>query len=333
MKILVTGGAGYIGSHVVRSLSRAGHEVWAYDNLSVGHAEAAPPGRLIVGDLLERQRLQAVFHSHKIEAVIHLASFALVGESMASPAKYYQNNIAGSLSLLDAMQACGVSRLVFSSTTATYGIPEQLPIRETQQQCPINPYGFTKMVVEQALEDYARAYGLDYVALRFFNAAGATAEGDLGEDHDPETHLIPLVLKVALGQLPHISIFGDDYPTPDGTCVRDYVHVEDLASAHLQAVERLRPGTRWRLNLGIGQGFSIWEIIEACRQITGHRIPAQVGTRRGGDPPALVADASLAGQLLHWKPQTINIYDIIESAWRWHQTHPFGYERRAKLAA
>lgn len=333
MKILVTGGAGYIGSHVIRCLAGAGHDVWAYDNLSVGHAAAVPAGRLIVGDLLDQQHLQLALLSHKIEAVIHLAGSALVGESIALPAKYYQNNVVGSLSLLDAMQACGVSRLVFSSTTATYGTPEQLPIRETQLQHPINPYGFTKMVVEQALEDYARAHGLDYMALRFFNAAGASLNGDLGEDHDPETHLIPLVLKVALGQLPHISIFGDDYPTPDGTCVRDYVHVEDLASAHLSAVERLRPGIRWRLNVGIGQGFSIWEIIEACRQITGHRIPAQVGTRRAGDPPALVADASLATQLLQWKPQMINIYDIIETAWRWHRAHPYGYERRAKLAA
>ncbi len=326
MNVLVTGGAGYIGSHVTRRLVNAGHDVWVYDNLSVGHAQAAPAGRLIVGDLLDRSKLESVLRSNCVDAVVHLAAYALVGESVVDPAKYYQNNVVGSLTLLEAMRASGVSRLVFSSTTATYGVPDQLPIRESQPQRPINPYGFTKLVVEQALADYAQAYGFAYAALRYFNAAGAAFEGDLGEDHSPETHLIPLVLKVALGQLPAIVVFGDDYPTPDGTCVRDYIHVEDLAEAHIRALERLGPGTKWELNLGIGRGFSVAEVIQACRRITGHAIPTKVGARRSGDPPALVADASLARQTLEWQPRVTDIGEIVETAWQWHQSHPFGYE-------
>jgi UDP-glucose 4-epimerase len=238
---------------------------------------------------------------------------------------YYQNNVAASLVLLEAMRRAGVWRLVFSSTTATYGAPEKMPISESTPQRPINPYGFTKLVIEQALADYACAYGLGYAALRYFNAAGASPAGDLGEDHDPESHLIPIALQVALGQRPKITIFGDDYPTPDGTCVRDYIHVDDLASAHLAALERLEPGQGLKLNLGIGRGFSVKEVIDACRKISGHAIPTEIGPRRAGDPPELIADSRLAQKTLGWRPQYAEIEPIVETAWRWHRSHPHGY--------
>ena len=238
MRVLVTGGAGYIGSHAVRHLTRAGHDVWVYDNLTRGHRSAVPSGRLIEGQLADQPRLVAALSEHRVEAVLHFAALAYVGESVESPANYYQNNIGGSLSLLDAMREAGVARIVFSSTTATYGVPQRVPIAEDTPQQPINPYGFSKLAVERALADYAAAYGLAYAALRYFNAAGASADGDLGEDHEPETHLIPIVLQVALGQREHVTVFGDDYPTPDGTCIRDYVHVDDLASAHALALEQ-----------------------------------------------------------------------------------------------
>jgi UDP-glucose 4-epimerase len=328
MKILVTGGAGYVGSHAVRCLARAGHDVWVYDNLVFGHRAAVPPGRLIEGDLLERNKLETALVEHSIDAVMHFAAFAYVGESVTDPGKYYQNNVAGTLSLLEAMRRVGVSRIVFSSTCATYGEPDDVPIRETQAQRPINPYGFTKLVIEHALADYARAYGWGYAALRYFNAAGASEEGDLGEDHDPETHLIPLVLQVALGQREEVAIFGDRHPTPDGTCIRDYIHVDDLATAHLAALERLDSGTELKLNLGTGCGTSVREVIEACRLVTGHPIPARVAPPRAGDPPALVADASLARRLLEWTPRFTSIIPIVETAWRWHRTHPHGYADR-----
>jgi UDP-glucose 4-epimerase len=232
MKILVTGGAGYVGSHAARWLERAGHEVWAYDNLSEGNREAVRAERLIVGDLMDREDLIAILRDKQIDAVMHFAAFAYVGESVQKPARYYQNNVVGTLSLMEAMRAAGISRIVFSSTCATYGVPDAVPITENEKQAPINPYGFTKLVIERALDDYAAAYGWSYAALRYFNAAGAAADGDIGEDHDPETHLIPLILQTALGQRPEVLIFGDDYPTADGTCIRDYIHVEDLASAH-----------------------------------------------------------------------------------------------------
>ncbi len=235
MRILVTGGAGYIGSHAARLLDRAGNEVWVYDNLSLGHRGACLPGRLIEGELLDSARLVEVLSSKRIEAVMHFAAFAQVGESVTDPAKYYQNNVVASLSLLESMRAAQVKRIVFSSTTATYGVPDRVPITEDERQQPINPYGFCKLVIEHALADYAHAYGFAYAALRYFNAAGASPDGDLGEDHDPETHLIPVVLSVALGQRPEILIFGDDYPTPDGTCIRDYIHVDDLGAAHVKA--------------------------------------------------------------------------------------------------
>ncbi len=292
MRILVTGGAGYVGSHAVRLLMAAGHDVWIYDNLSQGHRGACPTGRLIEGELLDRELLIEILRSRRIEAVMHFAAFALVGESVADPSKYYQNNVVASLCLLEAMRAVDVRRMVFSSTTATYGVPELVPITEDEKQEPINPYGFCKLVIEHALADYAHAYGFGYAALRYFNAAGATPAGDLGEDHDPESHLIPIVLDVALGLRPEITVFGDDYPTPDGTCIRDYIHVDDLGAAHVLALDRLEPGTGLQLNLGTGRGHSVREVIDACRRISGRPIPERIGARRPGDPPELVADSN-----------------------------------------
>lgn len=328
MNILVVGGAGYVGSHAVRHLSRAGHDVWIYDNLSQGHRAAVPAGRLIVGELHDGPGLAHALREHAIEAVMHFAAHALVGESMSDPAKYYHNNVVGTLSLLDAMRETGVWRIVFSSTTATYGVPSRIPISEDEPQRPINPYGFTKLVIEEALADYARAYGLGYAALRYFNAAGASPEGDLGEDHDPETRLIPLVLKTALGQRAEITIFGDDYPTPDGTCVRDYIHVDDLATAHELALSKLAPGIGLELNLGTGRGQSVREVIDACRIVTGREIPVKKGPRRPGDPPELVADPTRARRELHWEPRYLEIEAIVETAWRWHRSHPRGYDDR-----
>ncbi len=325
MNILVTGGAGYVGSHAARWLLRAGHEIWVYDNLSRGHREAVVPDRLIEGELADTAKLAGAMVDKQIDAVMHFAAFALVGESVADPALYYRNNVLGSLSLLDAMRASDVRRIVFSSTTATYGEPEKMPIREDFPQKPINPYGFSKLVVEHALADYAAAYGLGYAALRYFNAAGASPDGDLGEDHEPESHLIPIVLQVALGQREKITIFGEDYPTPDGTCIRDYVHVDDLAAAHLAALDRLQDGVGMKLNLGTGRGTSVREVIEACRRVTGHAIPVAIGERRPGDPPELVADASLARETLGWTPKYGEIGPIVETAWRWHRDHPRGY--------
>ncbi len=327
MKVLVTGGAGYIGSHAARQLSAAGHDVWVYDNLSLGHRAAVAPGRLIEGDLMDRPRLIESLSDKRIEAVMHFAAFASVNESVVDPAKYYQNNVVASLNLLEAMRAAEVSRIVFSSTTATYGVPERVPITEDEPQRPINPYGFSKLVVEQALADYAVAYGLGYAALRYFNACGASPAGDLGEDHTPETHLVPIVLQVALGKREHITIFGEDYPTPDGTCVRDYIHVDDLGVAHLLALEKLQPGQGLRLNLGTGRGHSVREVIEACRRVTGHAIPTQSGPRRAGDPPELVADSRLAQRTLGWQPKYMDLEAIVRTAWQWHSAHPQGYER------
>jgi UDP-glucose 4-epimerase len=325
MNVLVTGGAGYIGSHAVRLLMRAGHEVWVWDNLSRGHRGAVPPGRLIVGELVDRAGLEQAMRAHRIDAVMHFAAFALVGESVADPAVYYANNIVSTLALLDAMRSAGVQRIVFSSTTATYGVPQRIPITESEPRLPINPYGFTKLVIEHALEDYGQAYGLAFAALRYFNAAGAAPEGDLGEDHHPESHLIPIVLQVALGQRSHVTIFGDDYPTPDGTCIRDYIHVNDLGDAHLTALEQLGSGSQMQLNLGTGRGYSVREVIDACRRVTGHPIPAEMGARRAGDPPALVADSSRAQTTLHWTPQYTDIEEIVRTAWKWHHAHPEGY--------
>ena len=326
MNILVVGGAGYIGSHMLRHLTQNGISAWALDNLSTGFSASVPEGKLIVGDMNNSALVESVLGDHKIDAVMHFAACALVGESVIEPAKYYQNNIANTLSLLDSMRRTGVNRIVFSSTCATYGIPESVPISESTPQLPVNPYGFTKLVIERALADYAAAYDLGYAALRYFNAAGASPTGGIGEDHRPESHLIPIVLQTALGQREHISIFGDDWPTPDGTCVRDYIHVDDLASAHLAAVQRITAGQGIRVNLGTGNGFSVRQIIDACREVTGQDIPTVVGPRRAGDPPELVADASQAKEVLGWEPKYRQPKEIIETAWAWHQANPKGYE-------
>jgi len=325
MNILVTGGAGYVGSHAARLLDRAGHDVWVYDNLSRGHREAVLPGKLIEGSLSERAKLEAVLSEKKIDAVMHFAAFALVGESVSDPAMYFQNNVVCSLNLFDAMRTVGVTKIIFSSTAATYGQPDVESITEETPQQPVNPYGFTKLVIEQALEAYAGAYGFAYAALRYFNAAGASPDGDLGEDHDPESHLIPIVLQVALGQREKITIFGDDYPTPDGTCIRDYVHIDDLGRAHIAALDHLRAGEGLKLNLGTGRGASVKEVVEACRRVTGHAIPVELGKRRAGDPAELVADSTRARQTLSWEPEYPTIEPIVETAWRWHQSHPKGY--------
>ena len=333
MNILVTGGAGYVGSHAARRLDRTGHQVWVYDNLSAGHREASLPGRLIEGHLHNRDLLADVLRSHQIEAVMHFAALALVGESVSDPARYHENNVVGSHHLLEAMRSAGVGRIIFSSTTATYGQPQRVPITEDESQQPINPYGFTKLVVERMLADYARAYGFGYAALRYFNAAGASPDGDLGEDHDPESHLIPIVLQVALGQREQVTIFGDDYPTPDGTCIRDYVHVDDLATAHLKSLEQLRPGRGVGLNLGTGRGHSVREVIDACRRVSDRHIEAVIGPRRPGDPPQLVADSRLAQGQLGWTPRYTTIESIVETAWNWHASHPHGYRGETVAAS
>ncbi|WP_436714718.1 UDP-glucose 4-epimerase GalE [Roseiconus lacunae] len=325
MNLLIVGGAGYIGSHAVRLLLDAGHTVTVYDNLSRGHRQAVPDGMLVEGELSDRNTLVGVLKEKNIDAVMHFAAFALVNESVNDPALYYRNNVIAAVDLLDAMREANVKKIVFSSTTATYGEPEVIPIAETTLQQPINPYGFTKLVFEQALADYAAAYGFGYAALRYFNAAGARPDGTIGEDHDPETHLIPIVLQVALGQRKHITVFGDDYATPDGTCIRDYIHVDDIGAAHLAALERLEPGKGICVNLGTGRGTSVREIIDACRDVTGHAIPEVMGERRAGDPPELVADASLAKKWLDWTPKYTDVRQIVETAWRWHQNHPNGY--------
>ncbi len=325
MNVLVVGGAGYIGSHAVRLLLGAGHQVVVYDNLSRGHREAVPAGMLVQGEVADRAKLTSTLREKKIEAVMHFAAFALVNESVNDPSLYYRNNVIAALELLDAMKEADVRKIVFSSTTATYGEPDVIPIPETTPQKPINPYGFTKLVIEQALADYAAAYGFAYAALRYFNAAGAKPDGSIGEDHTPESHLIPIVLQVALGQRDKITVYGDDYPTADGTCIRDYIHVDDLGDAHLRALERLQPGKGLCVNLGTGRGTSVREIIEACREVTGHAIPEVMGERRAGDPPELIADARLARQLLDWTPQYTDVRGIVESAWKWHSTHPRGY--------
>lgn len=325
MNVMVVGGAGYIGSHAVRLLLEAGHKVRVYDNLSRGHRAAVPEGMLVEGELADRTLVADTLRENNIDAVMHFAAFALVNESVNDPSLYYQNNVIAALELLEAMRETNVRKIVFSSTTATYGEPDTIPIPETTLQQPINPYGFTKLVIEQALADYAAAYGFAYAALRYFNAAGARPDGSIGEDHDPESHLIPIVLQVALGQRDKITVFGDDYPTPDGTCIRDYIHIDDLGDAHLRALDKLQPGKGLCVNLGTGKGTSVREIIEACREVTGHPIPEVMGERRAGDPPELIADARLAEELLGWKPQYMDVKSIVETAWNWHQSHPNGY--------
>jgi UDP-glucose-4-epimerase GalE len=325
MRILVTGGAGYIGSHAVRLFLARGHDVWVYDNLSLGHRKAVPADRLLVGDLNEVPRLDHALVLHRIEAVVHFAAFTYVGESVREPGRYYQNNLVNTLNLLECMRRNSVVRFVFSSTAATYGVPERVPITEDEPQRPINPYGAGKLAVERALADYAAAYGWGYAALRYFNAAGASSDAAIGEDHDPETHLIPIVLQAVLGRRPHVEVFGTDYPTPDGTCIRDYIHVDDLAEAHLLALEALAPGKGLCYNLGIGRGYSVREVIRTAEAVTGKPVPVKEGPRRPGDPPVLVASSEKVQRDLGWRPRYPELRPIVETAWNWHRSHPRGY--------
>lgn len=326
MRVLVTGGAGYIGSHTVRLLVAGGHDVTVLDSLVYGHRAAVPEGRLTVGDLGDPAVLDQVLPG--ADAVVHFAAFAYVGESVRDPAKYYANNLVGSLALLDGCRRHGVQKFVFSSTCATYGVPDRVPITEDQTQAPVNPYGNTKLAFERALADYAGAYPFGYCALRYFNASGASPDGGIGEDHDPETHLIPLVFEAATGKRPHVEVFGTDYPTPDGTCVRDYIHVDDLAAAHILALDKLGPGVGLRYNVGTGRGYSVREVIRTAEAVTGLTVPVREGPRRPGDPPELVADAGKIRRELGWSPKYAELRPILETAWRWHQSHPNGYADR-----
>jgi UDP-arabinose 4-epimerase len=324
MRVLVPGGAGYIGSHTCKALAHAGHTPVVYDNLHTGHEWAVKWGPFERGDLNDSAALAAVLRKHKPQAVINFAALAYIGESNIEPTRYYRNNVAGLITLLETMRAHDVGTMVFSSSCATYGVPDKVPIVETVRQEPINPYGRSKLMGELILRDACAAHGLGAVALRYFNAAGADPDGELGEEHDPETHLIPLVLQAARGKRPHISVFGSDYPTPDGTCIRDYIHVTDLASAHVAALTACAPGKFAAYNLGTGAGSSINEVVGLARQITRQAIVAKIEGRRPGDPPVLVADASLALKALNWRATHSGLDEIVDTAWRWMN------ERRAQ---
>jgi UDP-arabinose 4-epimerase len=326
---LVTGGAGYIGSHTCKMLAAAGHVPVVFDNLHTGHDWAAKWGPLEKGDINDAPALAAVLKRHRPEAVINFAALAYVGESNREPVRYYRTNVGGLLTLIETMHAHGVAKMVFSSSCATYGVPEKLPIVEGTRQDPINPYGRSKLMGEQVLRDACAAEGLAAVALRYFNAAGADPDGETGEEHEPETHLIPLVLQAAHGERPHIGVFGTDYPTPDGTCIRDYVHVTDLATAHVAAIGACRDGTFAAYNLGAGRGSSINEVIAKAREITQRRIVVKAEARRPGDPPVLVADAGLAQSALSWQPRHSDLDTMIETAWRWMTEHRSRAMRRA----
>ncbi|TFD96986.1 UDP-glucose 4-epimerase GalE [Jeotgalibacillus sp. R-1-5s-1] len=327
MAILVTGGAGYIGSHAVLALQRLNKEVVVVDSLQTGHQKSLQNGvPFYQGDLKDAAFLDQVFTAHNIESVIHFAANSLVGESMENPFKYFDNNVGGTLSLLTAMNKYDVKKIVFSSTAAVYGEPESVPIKETDRTEPTNPYGESKLAVEKMLKWADQAYGLKYAVLRYFNVAGADHEGLVGEDHHPETHLIPIILQVALGKRDEIKIFGDDYKTEDGTCIRDYIHVSDLVDAHLLALEKIgETGESNTYNLGNGSGFSVKEVIEAARAVTGHPIPALVEARRAGDPAVLIASSEKAQTQLGWKPAYTDMEKIIETAWNWFQKHQDGY--------
>lgn len=321
--ILVTGGAGYIGSHAVLALKRAGYEVIVLDNLVYGHrdiVEQVLQVELIVGDINDRLLLDKLFSERQIDAVMHFSAYAYVGESVTDPAKYYRNNVIGTVTLLEAMIAASIKKFVFSSTCATYGVPHTVPITEDHSQNPINPYGATKLMVERILQDFAPAYDLKSVSFRYFNAAGADPTGILGEDHNPETHLIPLVLMAALGKRDSVSIFGTDYPTDDGTCIRDYIHVTDLAEAHILGLEYLlKGGDSAIFNLGNGNGFSVKQVIDTARQVTGQDIKVNLSDRRPGDPPILVGSSDKARNILGWEPKYPAIKEILAHAWQWHQ--------------
>lgn len=317
--VLVTGGAGYIGSHVAKALHRAGYVPVTFDNLANGHREAVRWGPLVQADLADLSALERAFKEYAIRAVIHLAGFIEVGESMRDPARFYRNNFAHALGLLDVMRSMDADVFVFSSTAAVYGIPQHVPITEDHPTSPVNPYGESKLMVEWALRALHRAHGLRWMALRYFNASGADRDGEIGEDHEPESHLIPRACLAALGRVPPLQIFGNDYPTPDGTAVRDYIHVEDLATAHVRALEHLQAGGESRaLNLGTGKGHSVAAVIRAVERVSGRRVPAEHAPRRAGDPPVLVADPAAARVVLGWQPAIPELDAIVASAWRWH---------------
>jgi UDP-glucose 4-epimerase len=328
MKVLLTGGAGYVGSACLRHLLRHGLDAYAYDDLSRGHRGAVPEGRLIIGDILDSHRLTHTLREGGFDAVMHFAALAYVGESVSEPERYWRINVAGSVSLLDAMLAAGVRRILFSSTCSIYGDSPAVPMSEMAPQTPCNPYARTKLAIEWAIRDCADAHGLGFTLLRYFNAAGADEDGRHGEDHEPESHLIPLVLQVASGRREAIGVFGIDYPTADGTCIRDYIHVDDLAQAHRLAIEATSPGSRHVFNVGTGQGHSVLEVIETCERVTGRAVPRRIESRRPGDPPALVADSSKLVQQLGWRPRFADLQTIVETAWRWHEAHPDGYGDR-----
>lgn len=326
MKVAVTGGAGYIGSHSVVELQEAGHEVVVLDNLSEGHASAVSDCDLCEVDLANEDQTRAILEEQAPDAVMHFAASAYVGESVENPQKYYFNNVVNTLRLLRTMRELNIKKFVFSGSCTVYGIPDEVPITEEFPLQPISPYGRTKATVEGILEDYATAYDLQYASLRYFNASGAAPGGEMGEDHDPETHLIPIIIEAALGVRDKISIFGTDYPTPDGTCIRDYIHVLDLGRAHVLALEELSEGSSVVYNLGTGQGDSVREVIDAVREVSGRDIPVEEGERRPGDPPKLVSCPDKAREELDWEPRYPDIHQIVETAWEWHSTHPNGYE-------
>lgn len=320
--ILITGGAGYIGSHVNKELTKQGYSTVIFDNLCTGHKELARWGVFVLGDLQDIQQLRLVFSKYAIQAVLHFAGHAYVGESVLNPEKYYFNNVVNTLNLLKVMREFQVRHLVFSSTCATYGNPQQIPLTEDHPQLPVNPYGMTKYMIEKILYDYHHAYHLEFVALRYFNAAGADPDGEIGEWHDPETHLIPLIFDVARGKKTHIEIFGNDYPTSDGTCIRDYIHVNDLAKAHILALQYLfQKGTSICLNLGSETGYSVQQVISEAKRITNHEISTIISPRRAGDPPLLVGSSARARQILGWCPHS-DLTDILKTAWQWHQKLP-----------
>ena len=327
MNILIIGGAGYIGSHMCKYLSQNGYTPIVLDNLVCGHRESVKWGPFFEGSMDDKALLNHIFTEYEIAAVMHFAAFCYVGESVENPAKYYHNNVAATLSLLESMIENDILNFIFSSTCATYGEPIEIPIREKHPQSPINPYGRSKLMVEQIMDDFGNAYGLKSASLRYFNAAGADPDGELGEDHRPETHLIPLVLQTALNQREEIEIFGNDYPTSDGTCIRDYIHINDLAQAHLLALERLLnglPGGQY--NLGNGDGYSVKQVIDVARQVTKKKIPSKVVERRPGDPAVLIGSSEKAIKELGWRPQFTDLNTIIETAWKWHKNHPHGYK-------
>jgi len=328
MKVLVAGGAGYIGSHCVRQLQFSGHDPIVVDNLAYGHrgavAQDVPFFQADIGDVSEMEK---ILHQSEAEAVMHFAAFCFVGESVEKPLKYYKNNVTATLHLLEAMRTTGVKKFIFSSTCATYGEPEKLPMDESTPQLPINPYGNTKLAVEYALRDLANAGILSYAAFRYFNASGAAEDGSIGEDHDPETHLIPLAIEAATGQRPPLKVFGENYPTPDGTCLRDYVHVDDLSQAHILALDKIdNPGTSLEYNLGTGEPQSVKQVIDTVSEVLERKVPWESAPRRPGDPPALYADATKAQKEMGWEPKFKTLRPIIETAWKWHRDNPHGFQ-------